>query len=150
MAIWAYFADQCRLNKISYDAVFAIAIALVILDILLRLIMIEQKTASKWINSPITSETDSLLSGSSGDDNATYQAIGQKCPEVSINPRHSICWPDEDGKRRKSSSIPPILRLACSRGVLFCLGATVVDAILWSSFDTVCGDPFRLLFVNLY
>ncbi|KAF7588597.1 hypothetical protein BBP40_005482 [Aspergillus hancockii] len=138
--VFGPFIGGIVLSKIGYDAVFAIAISLVALDILLRLIMIEQKTASKWIQPPTAGETESLLSSSSGDDNATYEAIGQKYPEVSINFRHSVCWPDEDAElvvSGKTSSIPPILRLACSRSVWLCLGATVVDAILWSSFDTV-------------
>ncbi|KAE8373183.1 major facilitator superfamily domain-containing protein [Aspergillus bertholletiae] len=138
--VFGPFIGGVVLSRVSYDAVFAIAVGLIILDILLRLVMIEQKTALKWTQPPIANETESLL-GSVGDTgNGVYEATRQDYSEVVANPRHSVCWPEVSGEPNssgKTSNIPPIVRLMCSSSMLLFLGATVVDAILWSSFDTV-------------
>lgn len=139
--VFGPFIGGVVLSQISYDAVFAIAVALVVLDILLRLVMIEQKNASKWIQPQIATETEGLLSSPDVADNI-HQATKQICSDDgSVNLRHSVCWPNEISgelvSSGRSSSVPPILRLMCSSSMLLFLGATMVDAILWSSFDTV-------------
>ncbi|GAB1192834.1 hypothetical protein APSETT444_002031 [Aspergillus pseudonomiae] len=57
--VFGPFIGGVVLSRISYDAVFTIAVGLVVLDILLRLFMIEQKTALKWTQPQIANETES-------------------------------------------------------------------------------------------
>lgn len=117
------------------------------MDILLRLVMIEQKTALTWTQPQIANETEGLLSSASETGNGVYQGTREECSEISVHPRHSVCWPEVSGEldaSGRTSSMPPIVRLMCSSSVLLFCGATVVDAILWSSFDTVCGPLVTL------
>ena len=104
--------------------------------------MIEPKTALKWTQPQIVNEAEGLLSCAGETGNGVYQATTQDCSEVAVDPRHSVCWPEVSGEpisSGRASSMPPIVRLICSSSVLLFFGATIVDAILWSSFDTVCG-----------
>ncbi|KAB8260678.1 major facilitator superfamily domain-containing protein [Aspergillus pseudonomiae] len=139
--VFGPFIGGVVLSRISYDAVFTIAVGLVVLDILLRLFMIEQKTALKWTQPQIANETESLLSSADETGNGVYQATRQdRSDQISANPCHSVCWPEVSGEpisSGRTSTLPPIVRLMCSSSVLLFFGATIVDAILWSSFDTV-------------
>ncbi|KAE8146383.1 major facilitator superfamily domain-containing protein [Aspergillus avenaceus] len=140
--VFGPFIGGVVLSRIGYDAVFAIAIGLVALDIILRLFMIEQKTALKWTQPEAEDETAGLFDGSNQNHITAYQTTEQVSSDnVSIDQRHSVSCPDEipgeAASSGKTSRVPPILRLMYSPSVLLVVGATVVDAILWSSFDTV-------------
>lgn len=114
------------------------AIALVILDIVLRLFMVEQKTALKWIQ-PSVNETESLLDAASGNGGIQYGSERSVSSELSPEDcsrllEENIGEPVSSGRM---SSMPVMVRLVCSRRVLVALGATVVEAMMYSSFDTV-------------
>lgn len=112
-----------------------IAIALIALDIVLRLVMIEQKTAAKWGYTPDADETEGLL----GNGEPHCGALREE-----RNPPLSDDGSTDGGESgsvsstgRRTSSMPAIVRLLCSGNMLVALAATVVDAIIWASFDTV-------------
>lgn len=116
---------------------FTLAILLIVLDIFLRLVMIERKTAAKWI--PMESdgdETEGLMSGAVGQGASQYGYLGEASTgqEVFAIQPHDEIEPVASGR---ASVLPGMVRLMCSGHLLIVLGATVVDASLYSSFDTV-------------
>ncbi|PWY88942.1 MFS amine transporter [Aspergillus heteromorphus CBS 117.55] len=132
--VFGPFIGGIMLSRVSYHSVFVLAIGLIVLDISLRLVMIERKTAAQWIEEPAHAtdgETQGLLSGSG----TGYQAIaGQDGMAETVGA-------DEAGGEALSSgkktSVPGIVRLICSGRLLVVLIATVADAIMYSAFDTV-------------
>lgn len=125
-------ANGSRLSRASYHAVFAVAIALVGIDILLRLVMIEQRSARKWIQPQLVAETDALIGAGS-----EYESFGDDAPSPSASCEDLI----RDGGEpvnAKSSPLPGMVRLMCSGNLLLVFAATVVNASLYASFDSVC------------
>lgn len=132
-------ADRCSLTKLGYHAVFVIAIAMIVLDIVLRLFMIEQRTAAQWLQPVSCSETENLLGRTTSCDVGYGATSGQdQHAETPV----ATCTAStegnlESGSSRRTSSVPAIVRLLCSGTMLVALGATIVDAMIWASFDTV-------------
>ncbi|OJJ97145.1 hypothetical protein ASPACDRAFT_80634 [Aspergillus aculeatus ATCC 16872] len=135
--VFGPFIGGIMLSRVGYHSVFLLAIALIVVDISLRLVMIEQKTAAKWLPSK-TEESSGLLGKSTG-----YGALSEQDSASSLCPPDDVLVepPVEDGSEPDSSgketSVPGIVRLICSGKLMLVLMATVVDAILYSSFDTV-------------
>ncbi|RAL14894.1 MFS transporter [Aspergillus homomorphus CBS 101889] len=140
--VFGPFIGGIMLSRVGYHSVFLLAIALIVVDISLRLVMVEQKTAAKWL--PIkTEESSGLLDSPAGAGCVGYSTLGDQ------DSASSLCPPDDvliesPGKERgepdssgKATSVPGIVRLICSGKLMVVLVATVVDAILYSSFDTV-------------
>ncbi|KAF9892506.1 hypothetical protein FE257_001615 [Aspergillus nanangensis] len=156
--VFGPFIGGAVLSRLGYHAVFVIAIALIAFDIVLRLFMIEQKTAAKW-TVPLASngEAEGLLN--SGGSNSRYHAIDQSPqtqPPIEA-PDSVVASPDGDldpFSNGRTSPVPAIVRLMCSGGMLVALAATVVDAMIWSSFDTLVSKNTTqdqiLLFVFLF
>lgn len=115
---------------------FAVAIALVGIDILLRLVMIEQRSARKWIQPQTVTETDALIGAGS-----QYESLGNDPPSPSASCEDLIRPDGDDGEpvNTKSSPLPGMLRLMCSGNLLLVFAATVVNASLYASFDSVSG-----------
>ncbi|KAL4889497.1 MFS amine transporter [Aspergillus ambiguus] len=132
--VFGPFIGGTVLTKLGYHAVFVIAIAIIVLDIVLRLFMIEQRTAAKWLQpvSESDSETDGLLGGTSSQDVGYGAAGGQDEAVPTCSAGNGE--PDSDGR---ASSVPAIVRLMCSGTVLVSLGGALVAAMIWASFDTV-------------
>ncbi|KAL4807634.1 major facilitator superfamily domain-containing protein [Aspergillus unguis] len=131
------FIGGIVLSKAGYHAVFGTAIALIFVDIVLRLVMIERKNATRWIqteNEPVTeagtpAETERLIDPAS--QNGSYETVG---PE--LDPEQSNGNPTEASfhDRRR---MPPMVRLLCSVTLLVVLQATLAQAMAWASFDSV-------------
>lgn len=125
-----------RISRAGYHSVFIVAIVLIVLDILLRLVMIERKTASKWIQIQPEDGTEGLMSDALSQIDTQYESFGGESPTV----QGDSIQPYEDGEpvaSGRASLLPGMVRLMCSGNLLLVLGATVVDASLYSSFDTV-------------
>lgn len=104
------------------------AIGLVVLDIILRMGMIEQKTASKWLQKHPQDETEGLL-GSAESRIQDHDARGrpdEHAPE------------SDDGEPPSSGQAGSIFRLLFSVNLLAVLLGGLVNAALGASFDTVC------------
>ncbi|KAL4871079.1 hypothetical protein BDV12DRAFT_206922 [Aspergillus spectabilis] len=139
------FVGGVVLSRAGYHAVFGMAIVLIVMDILLRLVMIERKNALKWIDdyqseSVSTEETERLL-GPAIQGNTLYEALAkpyesehdtQQPPNG--KPADDTLEPTTSKKRR---SMPGMVRLLCSGTLLIVLLATLVLAMAYSSFDTV-------------
>ncbi|EHA24883.1 hypothetical protein ASPNIDRAFT_210350 [Aspergillus niger ATCC 1015] len=110
-----------------------------VFDICLRLVMVEPKNAAQWIQSGSGGETQALLNEAETH-GAGYDAItanaraGQTSGLGNEYPTEGSGEPLTSGR---STSVPGIIRLIFSGKLLVVLLATVVDAIIWSAFDTV-------------
>eukprot|EP00136_Aspergillus_niger_P006250 XP_001397206.2 hypothetical protein ANI_1_1702134 [Aspergillus niger CBS 513.88] len=101
--------------------------------------MVEPKNAAQWIQSGSGGETQALLNEAETH-GAGYDAItanaraGQTSGLGNEYPTEGSGEPLTSGR---STSVPGIIRLIFSGKLLVVLLATVVDAIIWSAFDTV-------------
>ncbi|KAI2817402.1 hypothetical protein CBS63078_9608 [Aspergillus niger] len=137
--VFGPFIGGIMLSRVGYHAVFVLAIGLIVLDICLRLVMVEPKNAAQWIQSGSGGETQALLNEAETH-GAGYDAItanaraGQTSGLGNEYPTEGSGEPLTSGR---STSVPGIIRLIFSGKLLVVLLATVVDAIIWSAFDTV-------------
>ncbi|PYH41613.1 MFS transporter [Aspergillus saccharolyticus JOP 1030-1] len=139
--VFGPFIGGVMLSRLGYHSVFLLAIALIAVDIVLRLVMIEQKTAVKWLPSTAAAEEESrgLLGESTGygaliEHDGSTSSLAPPGDMLLESSAEDGSEPDSCGK---ASSVPGIVRLICSGKLMVVLVATVVDAILYSSFDTV-------------
>lgn len=139
-------------NRVGYGAVFAMAFALIVLDLFLRSVMIEKKTARKWTNtcgrqsygtmsdsqsiqadrpfvsrigqpkSVLTSEAESDAALSSN----SSRTLDATVREIQPKPA-SLC------KKR----LAPAQRLLISPPIIVCLLGCFVQACLMTTFDAV-------------
>ena len=122
-------------DKGGYYAVYEIAFALIGLDILLRLVVIEKRTARKYLASTEDPCSDPLLSQPALNDDEERRSLystgnvtdaESEPPTISTNPRS--VW-----QRR----LPPFLWLLGSRRLLVAMLGAMVWGILVTSFDAV-------------
>ncbi|KAI9930402.1 hypothetical protein ASPWEDRAFT_171028 [Aspergillus wentii DTO 134E9] len=124
------------LARAGYHAVFSVAIAFIVLDIILRQVMIEKKAALKWLK-PSHAETESLLNGHTGQTASQYESIGQLDQQSIDYPQEQYVDVGEPLSSGKTGSLPGIVRLLCTSSLLVVLGSTIIVAAIQSSFDTV-------------
>lgn len=125
-----------RLAKASYHAVFAMAVGLIVLDILLRLVMIEKKTASEWLEREPDHETEGLLSSQAGDSVSHCDAADPRPTPVEDDTAQE---PDHPGEHTSGgrAGLPGLVRIMFSGSMLVVLLASLVNAMVGSSFDAV-------------
>jgi len=103
-----------------------VALALIGVDVVLRLLMIEP-TTKPHVNR-LEGETEPLL---------------RNAPSTGYRGRSPDQQPgiDVEGSQRSNapSRIPPIVRLAISGQLSVLLIASIVDAAIWTTFETVCS-----------
>jgi hypothetical protein len=109
-----------------------VALALIGVDVVLRLLMIEPTTKPNV--KTLEDETEPLLRNASDIDYQSRNLDQQPQPDVEGSPRYDT-----------PSRIPPILRLAMSGQLLVLLIASIVDAAIWTTFETVCSIRSVLL-----
>lgn len=131
-------------DKAGYYAVFYMAFGLLILDIILRLVLIEKKTARQWLDDEVTDSGSSSISETSptrnenaivteatNGNNATADAekVTQNEPSGTTEAAPTVPY--------EISKWPPIFTLLKSRRLCAALWGCVVQASLMSSFDSV-------------
>ncbi|OJI99189.1 hypothetical protein ASPVEDRAFT_506170 [Aspergillus versicolor CBS 583.65] len=132
------FVGGIVLSKAGYHAVFAMAMALIVVDIVLRLVMIERKSAAKWIDvqsgaAEAETETERLIAPAT-ENSSSYEGVETE----HISQQQSNGKAAEDGQSNPSRrSMPGIMRLMGSLTILVVLQATLVEAMTYSSFDSV-------------
>ncbi|KAL2837843.1 major facilitator superfamily domain-containing protein [Aspergillus pseudoustus] len=136
------FIGGLVLSKAGYHAVFSLAIALIALDITLRLFMIEKKNALEWIpdQSASSEETERLIAPPA--QGSFSSGAGVKSGDTDAHASQPNGKPAEDDvtvafSGKKKNSVPGILRLMCSGALLVVLAATVIQAVAYASFDSV-------------
>ncbi|KAG9229557.1 major facilitator superfamily domain-containing protein, partial [Amylocarpus encephaloides] len=124
-------------EKAGYYAVYYMAFALIAIDIILRLALVEKKIAVQWTeperscDDPIIQPRDS--SGSvtldTGDEEKRMAAdLSARRPDLSATNGHAT---------RRASRLPPVLTLLTSRRLLTALWGCVVQGSLMTAFDSV-------------
>ncbi|OJJ65065.1 hypothetical protein ASPSYDRAFT_142555 [Aspergillus sydowii CBS 593.65] len=135
----ALIVDTMGKDQAGYHAVFAMAIALIVVDIVLRLVMIERKTAAKWIDvqseiagTEAEAETERLIAPAT-EYVSSYEGVES---EHSSQQQSNGKTADEQPNPNRRS-MPGIVRLMGSLTILVVLQATLVEAMTYSSFDSV-------------
>ncbi|KAF2260238.1 MFS transporter-like protein [Lojkania enalia] len=104
----------------GYDAVFGMAYALVGVDIILRLLLVEKKVAARW---------DPSMAGQKAVENISPSTETSTNPESSASPIAPYT--------RRRDRLPPIFSLLCSRRLLAALFGSLIQAAILTSFDSV-------------
>ena len=113
------------------------AIGLIVLDIILRMGMIEQKTASKWLQRHREGDTEGLLNASAEDSRSQQEIARDRSDRA---PTEQASEADNDGEPASSArtgSVPGMVRLLLSGNLLAVLLAALVNSTFSSSFNTV-------------
>lgn len=133
-------------DKCGYFAVYEMAFALIGLDIVLRFVIIEKKTAKKYLASIEGPSYDPLLPQLASDDDeesrssySTNNMIKSGSGPLAIGSSQRSVW-----QRR----LPPFLWLLSSRRLLVALLATMVWGVVATSFDAVSLTFTRFLCLN--
>jgi len=130
------------LSKAGYHAVFSLAIALIVLDITLRLFMIEKKNALECIpdQSPSSEETERLIAPTAQGSSPFEASVKSGGGDPHASQQNGKPADDDltvPFSRKKKKSVPGIVRLMCSGSLLVVLAAAVVQALAYASFDSV-------------
>ncbi|KAL4878840.1 major facilitator superfamily domain-containing protein [Aspergillus karnatakaensis] len=150
------FVGGVMLSKAGYHSVFALAIGLIVLDIVLRLVMIERKNAVRWIGDEQYmddggdgdgQETERLIDPDQQDQGDSLYASVAKLTESESESGHDTQqqpnrMPADNlepitNNAKKKRTMPGMVRLLFSGTLLVILIATLVQAMAYSSFDTV-------------
>jgi MFS family permease len=120
----------------GYNAVFGMAYALIGLDIVLRLMLVEKKVAARWNPDagPVAANAESGVGMISTD----TPTSGTPDPEKAV-PAASH-QPEVDAtkyRQRRRDRLPPVLSLLYSRRLWAALLASLLQASLITSFDSV-------------
>jgi MFS family permease len=135
-------------ERAGYYPVYYMAFALVFLDILMRLFLVEKKVAKQWIKEPELSEQASIAaaeqtSASELDKSTAITLVPQSEGGV-ITTKTANC--ETAPSTFQKSKLPPILTLLASRRLLAALWGSVVQATVLTAFDTVLALRVQYLF----
>ncbi|KAL3478656.1 major facilitator superfamily domain-containing protein [Aspergillus californicus] len=139
--VFGPFVGGLVLSKAGYHAVFGTAMGLIVLDIVLRLVMVERKSALKWIDAQSTTTETATETGDEAEAEETTRLLDPTTlPKP--HPRYDGKSTNEDNPtepthKAKRGSMPGIMRMLCSSTLLTVLLATLIHAISYSSFDSV-------------
>ncbi|KAB8446242.1 hypothetical protein FH972_025224 [Carpinus fangiana] len=131
----------------GYYSVFGMCFALIGVDILLRLVMIERRVAKRWLE-PESKPPGSSSSAKSHDDPAVASNILEPGSGKSTTPAPAQLPPPRvtimPGTR--TTKLPPIITLLSSRRLLAALWAALVQASLLTAFDSTLPIYVRSIF----
>lgn len=134
-------------QRAGYYSVWAMAFALIVLDIVLRLVMVERKVAVKWdpryapkraeVSSTSSSQQNILAkqlekpgASETDDDSRTKGSLSEP-----IEPAGEAYDPATHDKWY--NRLPPVLKLLASRRLLCSLWAVLIQSALLTSFDSI-------------
>lgn len=126
-------------DKGGYFAVYEMAFALIGLDILLRLVLIEKRTARKYLDGYEDSSYDPLLP-QSGSDEDGERRISYNTGDNHTHEVHPVSELSTIGSHPRSvwqRRLPPFVWLLSSRRLLVALLASMVMGVMLTSFDAV-------------
>jgi len=126
----------------GYYPVYYMAFALIILDIVLRVALVEKKVAKKWIAEDESKVEETSTPPPSVSDSEKEKEANPKTSESPI-PLPIARLPSTNPPfSPKSSSLPPILTLLSSRRLLSTLYCTLVQSSLLTAWDAII--PLRV------
>jgi MFS family permease len=124
-------------DQAGYDAVFGMAYGLIGLDIILRLLLVEKKVATRW--DPVAE----VQAKNTADSPIKPPALAQDGPidtEKGLESEESVIphtHADTNLRARRRDRLPPVLALLYSRRLLAALFCALIQAALITSFDSV-------------
>jgi MFS family permease len=129
-------------DKAGYNAVFGMCYALIGLDIVLRLLLVEKKVAARW--DPEAVGRLPVIAEDHSDETATSD-IGLSSTSLKDEWKASVqndaaileAQPKESPRQRRRDRLPPVLLLLYSRRLLASLFCALIQALLITSFDSV-------------
>lgn len=140
-------------DRAGYGAVFAIAYGLIGLDVVLRLLLVEKKVASRWIaeaggRDSTWNEQGKQQSGSIETTQASSGILEEKRAVAALPTDPESCLPDSSAQGRSESNdrptkprvrdrLPPLLSLLYSRRLLTALFGAIMQASIMTAFDSV-------------
>ncbi|EUC32249.1 hypothetical protein COCCADRAFT_37771 [Bipolaris zeicola 26-R-13] len=121
----------------GYNAVFGMSYALIGLDVILRLLLVEKKVAVRWDASAIGRRPVEAHDGLGGD--ATPQSEGSDASKTLAQSEAGQLemQRQEPPRRRLRDRLPPVVSLLYSRRLLASLFCALVQALLLTAFDSV-------------
>ncbi|EUC46692.1 hypothetical protein COCMIDRAFT_92194 [Bipolaris oryzae ATCC 44560] len=121
----------------GYNAVFGMSYALIGLDVVLRLLLVEKKVAVRWDASAIGRRPVEAHDSLGGD--ATPQSEGSDASEAPVQSEASQLEMQRQGppRRRLRDRLPPVVSLLYSRRLLASLFCALIQALLLTAFDSV-------------
>lgn len=126
----------------GYNAVFGMAYALIGLDIILRLLLVEKKVAARWDPEAVgrvAVKTEAISDDSIAAGYAAETANDILDPEMALRPEahQPQALTGNAPRPRGRDRLPPVLSLLYSRRLLAALFCALVQAALMTSFDSV-------------
>jgi MFS family permease len=123
----------------GYNAVFGMAYALIGLDIVLRLLLVEKKVAARWSSDASTSAHVAASNALDEQVTSTPSPIHEKSDlekSVPASANHTDLHATNFRQRRRDR-LPPVLSLLYSRRLWAALVCSLLQAALLTSFDSV-------------
>ncbi|KAF2638355.1 MFS general substrate transporter, partial [Massarina eburnea CBS 473.64] len=150
-------------DRAGYNAVYAMAYALIGIDVVLRLLLVEKKVAARWNVKASEHDADSndatsqQPTGSRGsmdmrngpatanDSNPVLSAtdvekgtvIAPEASHLTVLKDHTPKPENTSSRKRLRDRLPPVLSLLYSRRLLAALFAAMIQAAVMTSFDSV-------------
>lgn len=120
-------------DRAGYNAVFGMAYALIGLDIVLRLLLVEKKVAVRWAPETTTTAAETASNepsqGSPSTDSDPEKSTQAAEAQPTIDPSQF--------RQRRRDRLPPVLSLLYSRRMWAALVCSLLQAALLTSFDSV-------------
>jgi MFS family permease len=136
-------------DRAGYNAVYAMAYALIGVDVVLRMLLVEKKVAARWDSSVTDTEggvaRDASLDGSDvekGKDIGSSPSVPDNQEAITSTPKTSPTQTTQNHetnppRSRMRDRLPPVLSLLYSRRLLAVLYAAIIQAAIMTSFDSV-------------
>jgi len=135
-------------HQAGYYAVFAMAFGLIILDIFLRVVMIEKKVAVRWLpeqpSEPESVDPTAVIEGDTvemekASDQERRPEMARNASVISTRSAADDILPANTPNllRRIASHLPPVVFLLGSRRLLSAIFGCLIQATLYTAFDTI-------------
>ncbi|PSN66661.1 MFS transporter-like protein [Corynespora cassiicola Philippines] len=117
----------------GYDAVFGMCYALIGVDIILRLLLVEKKVAARW--DPEAAGRERTVQIQASQNNPEGGAVVNEPRQDTLEVEQVS--PSGSKPRRLRNRLPPVLSLLYSRRLLSALFGSIIQASIFTSFDSV-------------
>ncbi|KAI4617779.1 hypothetical protein J4E83_006111 [Alternaria metachromatica] len=130
-------------DKAGYNAVFGMCYALVGLDVILRLLLVEKKVAARW-DATVMGRSSGEGDASSEDKELGSIAIASRSDSLGLtrtttqrDAASAEAQQESPLRQRVRDRLPPVLSLLYSRRLLASLFCALIQATLLTAFDSV-------------
>lgn len=129
-------------DKAGYNAVFGMCYALVGLDVILRLLLVEKKVAARWDSAvvgrlPVPEQDHSDHAVTPNFDPGSAKLKDEPLVSAQQEVGNAEAQANDGPRRRVRDRLPPVLSLLYSRRLLASLFCALIQALLMTAFDSV-------------